>query len=194
MLAEILVIPGYFGSLEGRMGSSPQNALLEKLVERYRKPLLGFFARRVHDHAEAEEMTQEVFFRLAKRPDVLSEPTIEGYIFETAANLVRDRVRRNRVRNPEGQVQLEDIVELPSDEPSVERALEGRRRLRVLLDALSELSPKCRSVFLLHRYSGMPQSEIAKRFGISVSAVEKHMTRALLHVKKAMQDDDHEQA
>jgi RNA polymerase sigma-70 factor (ECF subfamily) len=165
----------------------PQKSPLEHLVTRYRKPLLGFFVRRVQDQSEAEEMTQEVFYRLAKRPDILSDNRIEGYIFEIAANLVRDRARRERTRNPLNQIPIEDI-EVASDEPSVERTLEGRRRLRVLLDALSELSPKCRSIFLLHRYRGMPHTEIAARFGISVSAVEKHMSRALLHLKSAMRE------
>jgi RNA polymerase sigma factor (sigma-70 family) len=174
-----------------RMAS--QKSPLENLVTRYRKPLIGFFLRRAQDESEAEEMTQEVFYRLAKRTDILSDPRIEGYIFETAANLVRDRVRRDRLRNPKDQVPIEEI-EIASDEPSAQRTLEGKRRLRVLLDALSELSPKCRSVFLLHRYRGMPQSEIAKRFGISVSAVEKHMSRAILHLKNAMQEDANDQA
>jgi RNA polymerase sigma-70 factor (ECF subfamily) len=174
------------------MGAETHQILLEQLVKRYRKPLISFFSRRIANAGDAEEMAQEVFFRLAKRPDVLAEPAIEGYLFEAAANLVRDQARRDRVRNPGGQVQI-DTIELSSDEPSAERTVEGKRRLRVVLDALAELSPKCRSVFLLHRYRSMPQSEIAKEFGISVSAVEKHIARALLHLKAALKEGADEQ-
>src|SRR4051812_36637589 len=82
--------------------SDKQAALLRSLSLRYRAPLWGFFEKRVRGIAPAdiEDLVQEVFLRLAQRADLGEIGQIEGYLFQTAANLMKDRARRQAVREP----------------------------------------------------------------------------------------------
>ena len=56
--------------------------------------------------------------------------------------------------------------------------------------ALTELHPRTRDVFVLHRLEQMKQAEIAGLFGISVSSVEKHIARALEHLATRLEGKD----
>ena len=67
---------------------------IEGLNARFRGPLMSYFKRRVGNHAEAEDLTQQVFMRLLAADDFERVEQAEGYVFTTAANLLRDRDRR----------------------------------------------------------------------------------------------------
>ena len=64
---------------------------------------------------------------------------------------------------------------------SIDQVAQDTRISPRFLEALDQLPPRCRQVFLLQRYDDLTYTSIAKRLSISVSAVEKHMMRALLH-------------
>jgi RNA polymerase sigma-70 factor (ECF subfamily) len=145
------------------------------LNERYRQALIAFFMRRLRDHSEAEDLTQEVFARLAvSRPETMENP--DAYIFNVAANLLRDRKRRERVRfSYRAEVEaLGDRVE--ALDPA--RVLAGREALQETAAALEALPARTRAIFLLFRLEHLRQAEIADIYGISVSAVQKHLVRA----------------
>src|SRR3546814_13743272 len=70
--------------------------LAEQLYAEFREPLLGFFLRRVHNRAEAEDLTQDVFVRLirAGRSDRIENPN--AFVFNIPTNLLRYRGREAR--------------------------------------------------------------------------------------------------
>ena len=149
------------------------------LVARFRAPLMSYFLKRVHDHAEAEDLTQEVFARLTAHPDRDNGEKISSYVFTIAANLLRDRARMYLVRRPEGRLSAntENVSAESVEEFDPERVLLGKEALKDILTALSELNPQARDIFILSRLEKVPQREIARLYGISVSAVEKHVIR-----------------
>jgi RNA polymerase sigma-70 factor (ECF subfamily) len=159
--------------------------LLEDLHARYRVPLLAYFQRRSVSRAEAEDLTQEVFLRIAGRPEGENRELAEGFIFTVAANLLRDQARRARSRSSGNHLSLE-AGEVPPDDGAAlvetlepERILMSREVLARVLRALDLVPPRTRDIFLLFRLEGMRQREIAHLHGISVSAVEKHIVKAL---------------
>ncbi len=158
-----------------------------ELAETFRGPLLSFFNRRVRTREDAEELTQEVFLRLLKRPDLGSVTNLEGFVFVTAANLLKD-FYRNGARRSRIETALVEGVEIVCDQPSPHDIAEGRSQIGVLLEAIKELKPKCRAVFVLHRFEEMPHSEIARRMGITVSMVEKHLATAMAHLRRTLHD------
>lgn len=162
---------------------------IARLAATYRLPLQHYFERRVATAAEAEDLTQEVFLRLVRRPEAAAVENLEAYIFRTAANLLRDTARRHRARAHDRHVELTEhteTAEIWSAVPSPEIEAEGKRRLRIVTEGLKGLSPKCRRVFLLHRFDGLPHSTIAALYGISISAVEKHIMRAMVHLRACL--------
>jgi len=77
--------------------------------------------------------------------------------------------------------------EVLADDISSERILEARDELRRVEAALEEMGDRTRSIFILFRIERMSQSEIARIFRISVSAVEKHVAKATVRLVRELQ-------
>jgi RNA polymerase sigma-70 factor (ECF subfamily) len=155
-------------------------------IERFRPSLLRFFERRV-DRSEAEDLVQDVFVRLSRRGDLDRIEKLGGYVFETAANVLRDRGRRRRVREADRH-ELFDGNRHGGEDFAADRVVEGQERLRRAGAALLELPERTRNVFVLRRMEGLRYQDVAVRLGISVSAVEKHMARAVAHLMRLRDD------
>lgn len=153
---------------------------------RFRGPLMSFFLRRLRDRSEAEDLTQEVFLRLFSSPsfDRLEHP--DAFVFTIAGNLLHDRHRRHR-RSPVETAPLDGLEPFgPAllDAHDPERILLGQRALDEALRHLDELSEQTRNIFILFRLENLKQREIAALYGISQSTVEKHVTKAVLHLAR----------
>lgn len=157
------------------------------LFRHFRASLLRFFERRVASSMDAEDLTQEVFVKISSLDDTARIRQPEAYLFQTAANVLRDKLRRDAARCRQDHVSFDDTVDGP-EAPSGESVYEGEESLLRLFSALDQLTPKCRAVFLMHKYERLAYSEIAQHFGISVSAVEKHMISAIKHLKQHWRD------
>lgn len=155
---------------------------LERVAERFRGPLLSFFRKRSAESQDAEDLVQELFCRLAAREDKLTLDHPEAYIFQVAANLLRDRARRT-VSRLAAASELSERGRFSCEEISPERVLQGRERVALVRQALAELPERTRAIFLLHRFEDLKYAEIAQRIGVSSSLVEKHMMDALKHLR-----------
>jgi len=151
---------------------------MREIVARLSKPLLSYFARRTRRREDAEDLTQEVFVRLSRRSDLRDIQNLESFVFSTAANLLTDFYRKAPRRALERSLDESDL-DIAALEPGPGKALEDRQQLNVLLSAIGDLPPKCRAVFVMHRFNEMSHAAIAREFGISVSAVEKHIATAV---------------
>ena len=161
--------------------SSAALAAFESLHDAFRGSLRRYFARRVRDDSEAEDLVQDVFERLARRDEPVEGERVGGYVFETANSVFTDRLRRRHSRRAD--------VHEPFDEQahgetaaSPEQLMLQRERVEHATEALLELPERTRVIFVLRRLEGMPYLSIASRLEISVSAVEKHMERAVRHL------------
>ncbi len=155
---------------------------IDLLAWRYRSSLFRYFLLHLGGREDAEDLAQEVFVRFAQQKSTQPIANVEAFLFRIAANLLRDRFRRNRTHHVQSHFPIDEYAGEPLGEaPSEQHVYEGQEQLRAFLQALDELPPKCRAVFLLQRYEGMSYSAVAQHLGVSVSAVEKHMMKALLH-------------
>jgi RNA polymerase sigma factor (sigma-70 family) len=168
------------GVLEGVMAALRETDL-DRLSSRYRTPLTRFFERRMRGSADVEDLVQEVFIRLARMNDLNEVQNLDGYVFQVAANLLRDHGRRLAVRGGrDGTVELDDLPEEAGFTP--ERVLLGKEALQRLVAALYELPEKTRMIFTLYHLESVRQVEIAKRLAMPISTVEKHLGRANAHL------------
>jgi RNA polymerase sigma-70 factor (ECF subfamily) len=154
---------------------------LQTLDARFRSSLNRYFSRRIRDRGEIEDLIQEVFLRLAKRGTLDDVDKIGGYVFETASSVLTDRLRRRRSRH-EADHETFDGQQHGDVDFSPERVLLGKDALGRATAVLLELPERTRVVFVMRRLEGMRYLDIAARLGISVSAVEKHMARAMTHL------------
>jgi len=160
--------------------------------QRFRGALAAYFLRRIRNRAEAEDLTQEVFVRLARRPDQNNGENIEAYVFTIAASVLADWGRHQSARKsgahqvlPEAPENLEVPTVLVEDR-TPERVLVGKETLRDVETALAELNQRTRDIFVLSRLEHVPHRDIARAHGVSVSAVEKHVMKAVAHISRKL--------
>lgn len=156
-------------------------ALIVSLSEEFRPALRRYFLRRRLPAQEVDDACQEVFMRLSRRRGLADMTNVAGYLFETAASVAIDLQRRANVRLTDAHDAYDDDHHaLPDLAP--DQVLQGRQELRLVVAGLLELPERTRNVFMLARLEQLRHAEIARRLGISVSAVEKHLVKALAHL------------
>lgn len=160
---------------------SADRALVSALSEQYRVALTRYFYRRRLPEKDVEDAVQEVFVRLSRRNGLADMANVSGYLFETAASVAVDYQRRAQARLSHAHEQYEDQLHAVADHGS-DVVIEGKQSIEVLLAALRELPERTRTAFLLARLEHMRHAEVAARLGISVSAVEKHLLKAMAHL------------
>jgi RNA polymerase sigma factor (sigma-70 family) len=136
---------------------------------------------------DSDDLIQEAFLRLhvfCKTHEVRQE---EAFLVRAVKNLSIDAHRRaHRELYADRSVETYDILDLrltPDEDLEVQQRLD---RVRAILD---ELKPRTREIFLMHRVEGYSGKQICAAFGISVSAVEKHIARAVLALMSAAEDE-----
>lgn len=150
-----------------------------------RPQMEALVSRRVGCRATAADLVQDLFLRFWRRPLVQVEE-LSTYLLRSAGNIAIDHLRSEgaRVKISEGWVPEQQDHE--GVEPQA--ALEAGNDLRHVEAALRELPERTRQIFLLNRIHGRKYGEIAKAMGLSQSAVEKHMMRALQACKASLEE------
>jgi RNA polymerase sigma factor (sigma-70 family) len=174
------------GLMPGRDAIDPSRALARE-AEPLRHSLARYFGRRIRDAAEVEDLVQEVFARIVARDSTQPVEHLGGYVFQTAASVLADRRRRRAVRHADFHVAF-DPDRHGDQDFDADRILSGKQDLRAATAALLSLPVRTRTIFVLHRLEGCKYRDIAAQLGISVSAVEKHMVRAVQHLSSAFRD------
>ncbi len=147
---------------------------------RYLGAIRSFVSKRVHPD-DLDDVVQDVALKMHQRAGRAGIENFEGYLFQVARSVLADHGRRRR----SGMAALHDPIEAhhhPAEMRLPDRIVEHRQELRTLLGALESLPPRCRQAIVLHRFEHMNYADIAGHMGISVSAVEKHIMRAIRHL------------
>jgi RNA polymerase sigma-70 factor (ECF subfamily) len=152
-----------------------------------RGALARYFRRRLPDANEVDDLVQEVFLRIVRRGNSQDLDRFEGYAFETAASVIKDRFRRRRVRMSASHVAFEPDLHGQTD-VSPEQTVLAREALRSTTRAIMALPERTRTIFILRRLEGLSHPEIARRLGLSLSTVEKHIQRAAKHLLSLGED------
>lgn len=155
-----------------------------KLGRRWRPALMSYFLRRINDHAEAEDLTQEVFVRLLAREEEVTQ-SFDAYVFQVASNLLRDRARRRQVRN-EFREDVGHIERRGVDPLDPHKIAVGRDALATFVAGLDALPERTRTIFVLYRIEDMTLDTIAEAYGISKSAVHQQVAKAMAFLMKRM--------
>lgn len=141
-----------------------------------------FLGRRLSCVEAAAELAHEVFIRYmaAMSPKPIENP--RAFLFKIAGNMVIDHVRANPLK-PGQWVDIAECQELASDYPSPERFAIARQELDRLRRAIEALPPKCREIFIRHKFDGIPQASLAREYQVTLNAIEKHLIRALIQLR-----------
>lgn len=160
--------------------TNPEHELAD-MVGQFRSQLRGFIRKRVPNDAVADDLTQEVWVRIAKKLGELRDTQkLEAWIYQIARNIVTDFYRRQR-----------ETMELPADLPAPpdETAVEEVRQnlydyVKGVVDSLPEPH---REALVLTMYEGLSQQEVAERLGLSLTAAKSRVQRARVEVRQTME-------
>jgi RNA polymerase sigma-70 factor (family 1) len=138
----------------------------------------------IRDHDTAEEIVQDLFFRLWKDREKLHiESSLNGYLYRAVHNRCLHYIDHNRVVEKYAQemaVVRQESSETPTD---ILHYRELQARIAGILERLPE---KCGKIFCMSRFEGLKYSEIAERLSVSVKTVEANMGRALKEFRKIL--------
>jgi len=155
-----------------------------RLFERYRGHLLAYLTSLLGQREDAEDIAQEAYARLLKIESLQQTGSLaRAYLFRVATNLAYDRFRHRRVR---GASDSEAVTDLASKDPTPERIVALEQSLRIVKQVVSELTPRCRQVFLLRATRDLSYETIAARLGVSKRTVEREMRHALERCQKRL--------
>jgi RNA polymerase sigma factor (sigma-70 family) len=147
---------------------------LEAVFLENRMTLLRFLRARGAGDA-AEDCLQEMWIKAsAGASGPIAEPL--AYLYRAANNVMLDR-RRAEMRATRRDTAWSEAAD-DNAPPESEARLIARERLAAVEAALAELGARTNTIFRRYRLDGVSQRDIAAEFGISLSAVEKHLQKA----------------
>lgn len=146
-------------------------------IEAYVPGLRRYFSKRV-PAGDVDDLVQEVFLRMKVHGHDSPIEHLDRYLFRVAASVLSDQARRRTVRHHGAHESLEEVHH-PIEGLTPERVLLDREALQSVVAAIADLPARTRDVFVLHRFEEMTCGNIADLLGMSISAVEKHIMKAL---------------
>ena len=172
-----------------------QDQRISEVVKREGSRLRNFIRRRVADPGDAEDILQDVFYRLVEANRLLMPiDHVTGWLFRVARNRITDLFRKKKpetfsdsaMEDEEGELlQIEDLL------PSPDAGPEAIYVRNVLLDelelALDELPDEQREVFIAHELEGRSFKELAAESGLSVNTLLSRKRYAVLHLRERLQ-------
>ncbi|MCX7590771.1 MAG: sigma-70 family RNA polymerase sigma factor [Kiritimatiellae bacterium] len=165
---------------------------LEQLVFRYQRPLLGYLLNMTGNREEADDLFQEVWFRVVRKIRLYSHRNFCGWLLRIARNCLIDRIRRLRPetsleQEPEHGRPLEEILADANRGPASQVAAEelGQKIAR----AIAMLPLEQKEVFLMRMEAGLRFKEIARIQGTSINTALARMQYALHKLREILKDD-----
>ena len=154
---------------------------LADVVERERPRLRSFIRRRVADPRDAEDILQDVFRALVEANRlVVPIDHITGWLYRVARNRITDLFRA-RTEEP---FELEDL--LPSGDAGPEEEFARSVLLETLEQAIAELPPEQRDVFIAHEIDGRNFKEMSAATGVSVNTLLSRKRYAVLRLRERL--------
>lgn len=161
-------------------------AAFEQVFKTHYKNLHAYAFTILKDEDEAEEMVQQVFFKLWERSDQLSfSGPVAGYLYRAVHNESLNFLKHQKVKDSH-RLHVAYRMKNKAEQPQgrvVKKELEEKFR-----EALNELPEQCRTVFQLSRFEDMKYKEIADKLDISIKTVENHMGKALKLLRTKLVD------
>ena len=152
-----------------------------------------FLRRFLYKNEDIDEISQETFLRAYKATSGRDIESPKAYLFQVARTLAYGELSRKARKLTD---YIDEVIEGDTGHTdSLEDEYAAQQKVQLFLEAISELPPQCRRVFLMRKVQALPHKVIAEKLGITVSVVEQHLTigneRCRLYVeRKEMQGSD----
>ncbi len=154
------------------------------LFKKYSRRLQGYASRFVQDEETVKDIVQECFLKFWEKRDLISSVSVTSLLFAMVRNSCLDYLKHQAIVE---QYQVEYLANQDGEERlySADFALDAeygllynelQQQIKIVIDSMPE---RCREVFVMSRFKGLKNREIAEKLQISTTAVEKQIAKAL---------------
>jgi RNA polymerase sigma-70 factor (ECF subfamily) len=171
-------------------------AAFDVLLAKYRKPIVHFMFRMVHNQAVAEELAQEVFLRIYRsRETYRAEARFSTWLYRIATNLGVNHARDTRHERSASTVYLDEAdsetgttPDVADSTPSAEANLLRRERMKAIRQHVMALPERQKTAVLMHKYEGMDYKQIGEVLKLSESATKSLLFRAYQTLREKLKE------
>ncbi|WP_205529390.1 RNA polymerase sigma-70 factor [Taibaiella koreensis] len=149
----------------------------EQVFKSHFKALHAYACTILQEEAMAEEIVQQVFFKLwEKRDQVNIQQSLNAYLYRSVYNECLNYLKHKKVRKAH---QSHTLYTAGTASDQVSRKVIARELEEKIADALNQLPEQCRTIFQMSRFEELKYREIADKLNLSVKTVENQMGKAL---------------
>jgi RNA polymerase sigma-70 factor (ECF subfamily) len=172
--------------LEGLIQQSREGNLqsMAVLYEHFKAPLFSLALRYTYNFAAAEDVIQDVFVKVFTNLHTLdNDKAFVGWLYRVAVNTCLSYLRGHK-KMWQKTIPLEDVQGIVADKaPTATETIENK----LLEESIQKLSPRLKSVFLLHDVQGFNHTEIAQILGCSVGTSKSQLFKARKKIRKHLE-------
>jgi len=159
------------------------------LLDRYSRLVLSVASRIIHEHAEAEDLTQEIFVELCKTAAQFKadKGTAKMWIIRLAYRRSLNRRRHLKFRNSHLLQDMGELENSPSSEFGDAQTLSTNESRRLVRQMLASLDAAQRRILELVYFEGLNMQDVAERTGESFDSVRHRYYRGMRKLRELMQ-------
>jgi RNA polymerase sigma-70 factor (ECF subfamily) len=140
--------------------------------------------RIIPDNAFVEDVVQEVFYEMwKKRDNIKIHTSLKAYLRRASVNKSLNHIRDRKINFNS----LEEVEHKGSGWAMANQLMEAKELAEKIDLAIDQLPEKCRIIFAMSRFEEMSYREISEALNISIKTVENQISKALRHMRVALQ-------
>jgi len=159
-----------------------RNFKLEATFKKYYSPLCNYAYSFIPISDICEDIVQEVFIKIWDK-NLIIKTSISSYLYTAVKNSCLNQIRTNFRKSIISIEEIEDPIDNPFD-------LEKEDNLQIIKEkvanAIDDLPPRCREIFILRRNQQMSYDEISEALDISKKTIENHMNTAIKKLRASL--------
>ena len=173
---------------------SEQKAIsITKAIQQFGKNLLGFVRGRVNTTEDAEDIVQDVWYQMSKLNNIAELENVSAWLYAVARNKITDKSRKKTnlaledyvYENDDGDFNFKEIL-LLDDSNNPELGLFKEMFWKEFQQAIEELPPNQKEVYLLNEMEDMTLQEIANQKGENLKTIISRKGYAVKHLRNRL--------
>lgn len=155
--------------------------LVSQIWGESRTRLKNFIAKRIDNEADAEDVLQDVFFKIHQNVSGLKDPEkLYPWVFQTTRNAIIDYYRERKIQTDSSEEILSELTIEPNEKDIEEEVLGW------LEPMIKDLPEKYRDALLLTDIKGLTQKELSEKLDISVSGAKSRVQRGREQLRETL--------
>jgi RNA polymerase sigma-70 factor (ECF subfamily) len=168
----------------------------ELLVKRYQEQFFRLACGYFDTEADAQDVVQDAFLKIHRNLDSFrGDAQFKSWAYRIVVNTALSRLRKHKRRSevalesvsPTVEDDAEPVVTLASWRMRADEIAENHELRQHIVDAVAELEPKYKSIFLLYEVEGMAIAQISEVVELTIPGVKSRLHRARLFLRATLE-------